>query len=242
LGEIVCHIVFAKQSLVLSMMGVGVAALINFGFEIQKKLGPGILTSWLTGKYYTPREEELAFMFVDMKDSTTLAEQLGALKFSALVRDFFRDMTVPLTESGGRISHYIGDEAVVYWRPETAFNAKGCISFFFWFADTLSERAAYYQTTYGTVPSFKAGAHIGQVVATEVGEVKSEIVFHGDVLNTTARIETMCNELGHDLLLSRSLAGKLRVPANVVMTALGPIRLKGKADDLELVAVERTYL
>jgi adenylate cyclase len=35
----------------------------------------------------------------------------------------------------------------------------------------------------------KAGAHVGRVVATEVGTIKSEIVFHGDVVNTTARVQ-----------------------------------------------------
>jgi len=235
----VVDFVFLKPlNVVLEFAGLMLAGLINFSFELGKKLGPGVLTNWITGKYYTPREEELVFMFVDMKDSTMLAEKLGAIKFSSLIRDFFQDMTVPLLESRARVSHYIGDEAVIYWKPEDAIKPKGCIEFFKSFEEMIQDRAAYYQASYGLVPEFKAGMHIGPVVATEVGEVKSEIVFHGDVLNTTARIQSMCGELGHKLLASRNLASKLTLPKGAVMSALGPVHLKGKAEEMELVGIE----
>jgi adenylate cyclase len=217
--------------------GIFLAFLITMGFEFSRKLGPGVLWNWLTGKYYTPREEELVFMFLDMKDSTTIAERLGALKFSALVRDFFRDLSAPLQESKGRVSHYIGDEAVIYWKPENAVKPTGCIAFFFAFKKALNGRADYYQKTYGLTPEFKAGLHIGPVVATEVGDVKSEIVFHGDVLNTTARIESMCNEIGSEFLVSRVLADRLKLPAGVSRIELGAVHLKGKAEEVDLVSI-----
>jgi len=232
------HFMFLQTQLTLLIVGFLVALLINFTFQISKKMGPGVLTNWITGKYYTPREEPLVFMFLDMKDSTTLAEQLGAIKFSALVRDFFYDMTGPLMETRGRVSHYIGDEAVIYWKPEDAIKEKGPLAFFKWFEDEIASRAPYYQATYGLVPGFKAGLHMGPVVATEVGEIKSEIVFHGDALNTTARIQSMCNELGHTLLCSRDLAAKMVLPHGAIMSALGQVHLKGKAEQIELVAIE----
>ena len=240
-GEIIPQVfkfIFQPSQVAWLVGGFIVALLINFAFQISKKMGPGVLTSWITGKYYTPREEPFVFMFLDMKDSTMLAEQLGAIKFSALVRDFFYDMTAPLMESRGRVSHYIGDEAVIYWKPDDAFKVKGPLAFFKMFEAEIASRASYYRSNYGLVPDFKAGIHMGPVVATEVGEVKSEIVFHGDVLNTTARIQSMCNDLGHKLLSSRQLASKLVLPHGAIMSALGPVRLKGKADEVELVAIE----
>lgn len=233
----VVPVVFSRQSLFLEGGGIVFAFLVSMGFEFSRKLGPGVLWNWMTGKYYRPREEELVFMFLDMKDSTTIAEKLGALKFSALVRDFFRDISYPLRDSKGRISHYIGDEAVIYWKPKDAVRAGGCIAFFFAFRKVLRGRAEYYMKAYGLVPEFKAGVHIGPVVATEVGDVKSEIVFHGDVLNTTARIESMCNETGSPLLVSRTLADRLTLPSGVSLSPLGAVRLKGKADEVDLVSI-----
>lgn len=232
------YILVSPQFRMYIVGGFLLAAIINAGILFGKKLGPGVLSSWITGKYYNPREVELVFMFVDMKDSTMLAEKLGAIKFSALIRDFFSDMTLPLQASRGKVSHYIGDEAVLYWKPKDAMDKKGCIAFFKWFEDSIAERAAYYQKQYGLVPEFKAGMHMGPVVATEVGEVKSEIVFHGDVLNTAARIQSMCNEKGAKLLSSRMLASKMTLPDGVIMSALGPVHLKGKAELMEIVEIE----
>jgi adenylate cyclase len=38
------------------------------------------------------------------------------------------------------------------------------------------------------VPEFKGALHGGNVVVSEVGKYKSEIAYHGDVLNTTSRM------------------------------------------------------
>lgn len=222
------------------LLGIVLAFMVNSFFQISRKLGPGVLWNWVTGKYYTPREEELVFMFLDLKDSTTLAEQLGNLKFSALVRDFFRDLTLPVLECKAAVSHYIGDEAVIYWKPGAGLEKARCIDLFYKFRAALDERGAYYLKEYGTVPRFKAGLHLGHVVATEVGEVKSEIVFHGDVLNTTARIQGLCNESGENLLLSKELLDRLTLPAGLQATSIGLQHLKGKEHPVEVFAVRQS--
>lgn len=218
------------------VLSLGISGLINFGFQINRKLGPGILINWVTGKYYTPREEERIFMFLDMRDSTSIAERLGTLKFSALVRDFFEDLTYPVLESRGSVSHYIGDEAVIYWAPNEGIRDANCLRLFFRMLRAIDLRGAYYRRTYGLVPEFKAGVHVGPVVATEVGELKSEIVFHGDTLNTTARIQALCNELG-PLLISGELESRLSVPGDLAIEPLGAHPLKGKAHEVELFSV-----
>jgi adenylate cyclase len=188
-----------------------------------------VFRSWVTGQYYKPRETELVIMFLDMKDSTVLAERLGNLRFSALVRDFFNDLTEPLEATGGEVSHYIGDEAVIYWRPRAVVQS---LSLPARFAEELEHRREHYVREYGIVPAFKAGVHLGPVVATEVGQIKSEIVFHGDVLNTAARIQGLCNELGEQLLASVDVVHK--AGHGIQLESLGLHRLKGKEEELEL--------
>ncbi len=227
-------------SVPIVLAGTAIAGMINGFFAIDRKMGPGILWSWITGKYYNPKEEERIFMFLDMKDSTAIAEQLGNLKFSALVRDFFRDLTYPVLETSGEVSHYIGDEAVLTWKVEPGLRAANCAQLFFKFEDAIKARSSHYIAEYGLVPEFKAGLHIGKVVATEVGEVKSEIVFHGDVLNTAARIQGLCNEEGVGLLLSADLASRLELPADLTTRSLGMRSLKGKAHELEVFTLDGT--
>ncbi len=210
---------------------------IRFMFQLTRKLGPGTLTKWMRGYYHEPREEERIFMFLDMKDSTALAERLGNLKFSALVRDFFQDLTLPVMQTRAEVSHYIGDEAVLTWTLEAGIERANCVRLFFEFEKAIARRAPYYQAAYGLTPGFKAGAHLGRVVSTEVGEVKSEIVYHGDVLNTAARIQGLCNETGEGLLLSKALAERLTLPASLQEADLGQRELKGKAEAVGLVAI-----
>ncbi|MFT4758890.1 MAG: adenylate cyclase, partial [Saprospiraceae bacterium] len=49
--------------------------------NVNDKYGPGILSAYFSGKYHNPKQEERIFMFVDMKASTTIAEQIGNIKF-----------------------------------------------------------------------------------------------------------------------------------------------------------------
>ena len=100
----------------------------------------------------------------------------------------------------------------------------------------LAKRRDYYLREYGVIPEFKAGAHIGRVVATEVGSIKSEIVFHGDVLNTTARVQNACSEFGADFLLTEALASRLPKATWLELQPIGGVALKGKSEKVQLVA------
>lgn len=214
--------------------------LVSFLGAVSRKMGPGVLRSWLLGRYHHPRQEERVFLFLDLKGSTTLAEQLGDLKFSALIRDFFSDLAEPIAESHGEVSHYIGDEAVISFRPERALSKADCILCHFRCKAALRAEAAHYLEEYGVLPDFKSGLHMGQVVTTEVGVNKSEIVFHGDVLNTASRIQGKCSELGTDLLISHTVMEKATLPPSLTAHPFGTHELKGKQERVELWTVSQS--
>jgi adenylate cyclase len=67
-------------------------------------------------------------------------------------------------------------------------------------------------------------------MAGEVGVVKREIAFSGDVLNTTARIQSKCNEMGVNILLSEKLVQALPESMQKMVRALGTLPLRGKSD------------
>ena len=65
--------------------------------------------------------------------------------------------------------------------------------------------------------------------------VDTDIAFSGDVLNTTARIQGMCNDLGVDLLFSEYLLEKLnKLPQHFRSKKIGAISLKGKKEQIML--------
>ncbi len=211
--------------------------LISFINQVNKKFGPGVLIPLLLGKYRNPREEERIFMFMDLKSSTTMAEKLGHIKYSSFIRDCFLDINQVLLPHHAEVYQYVGDEIVVTWRAEEGLRDFASIRFYFACKKQLSERSEYYSEQYGFVPHFKAGMHIGKVTAVEIGEVKRDIAYHGDILNTAARIQSVCNDYNKSLLISEVLLRT--VGSNPFITeSLGGVYLKGKTLEVRIVSVE----
>ena len=72
-----------------------------------------------------------------------------------------------------------------------------------------------------------------------VGKQKKEIVYHGDVLNTTARIEGKCNELNQNLLVSEDALKNIVLKKKFSLREKGAIELKGKSQKLPLFGVQQ---
>ena len=205
-----------------------------FFYQISLLQSRNALVNYLLGRYGKPQRKKKIFMFLDLNSSTTHAEQLGDLKFSALLQDCFFDLAKPVYEAHGDVYQYIGDEAVIVWdyrEPEKNF---GCIECFLRFEEVLQKRSGYYQQHYGFVPAFKAGIHGGDVVVVRVGEIKKEIAYHGDVLNTTARLESLCNQLKTSLMISGSLLSDISVDGKLKFEHMPLIPLKGKEHEVEI--------
>lgn len=211
---------------------------INFIWQINRLLGQGVLLDYITGKYFHPRDEERIFMFLDINSSTTIAEQLGHKRFSELLNDFFFDITDAILESRGVIYQYVGDEVVVSWDMERGVMGNNCLNCFFRIDRTIANESQKYMEKYGLVPGFKASLHCGPVVVSEIGDIKREIVFHGDTMNTTARILSECKPLGSRLLVSDELLQHLPTIQGMSVDRIGAIRLRGKEQDVMLYRVE----
>jgi adenylate cyclase len=214
------------------------AAVISFINQMNKKFGPGVLIPLLLGKYRHPKEEERIFMFMDLKSSTTHAEKLGHIKYSALIRDSFTDINQVLLRHNAEIYQYVGDEVVISWPVTNDLSGLSCIEFFFACQDQFNKRHLYYMQNYGLVPHFKAGLHMGVVTAVEVGEIKRDIAYHGDTLNTAARIQSACNLYDKIFLVSGDIKEFTRLDEVYFVEALGNISLKGKETPIGVYSVE----
>lgn len=211
--------------------------LLSFINQVNKKYGPGILLPLLLGRYREPKEENRIFMFMDLKASTTIAEELGHLKYSAFIRDCFSDINQVLYPYRAQVYQYVGDEIVVTWPESEGIKNHFCIEFYFACQRQFQSRSKYYLLHYGRLPHFKAGAHAGIVTAVEIGEVKRDIAYHGDTLNTAARIQNVCNDYGKNFLISKVLLNRTGPHPDMKTEELGDIQLKGKSSMVGLVSV-----
>ena len=215
-----------------------VIVLMNFFFGVRKKFGPGNLWSLFIGRYHNPIVVNKIFMFLDLKDSTAYAEKLGHIKYSRLIQSCFQDLNTIVSQHNAQIYQYVGDEVVLMWDKSDQDAAKNCLTFFYSFRELLHTKSQKYISKYGFLPEFKAGINDGVVTAAEVGNIKSEIAFHGDVLNTAARIQQMCNQYKKHLLASESFVDTMKGIHEFKKVLIGYIPLKGKSVPVNIYSIE----
>lgn len=208
---------------------IGFAFFLSFFiFEMSKSMGIMVVYNFITGKYHKPSIEDRIFMFMDMKSSTTIAEKLGHVKYYELLNIYYADMSDAILNNEGEIYQYVGDEVVISWPQNVGIKNNNCIKCFFEIKDVINQKSSDYLKSFGLVPQFKAGLHCGSVTTGEIGQLKKEIVFTGDVLNTTSRIQMLCNEYGAQLLASQHVLDLLTLNNEYNITPIGEIQLRGK--------------
>lgn len=219
-------------------LGLAVSFIIGVLTEAARIIGGPMLTSIVLGTYHRPRREQLIVMFLDMADSTRLAEAMGELQVHNLITRFFFDVEGPITDCGGTIHSYVGDELIVTWPllEEPASNAR-CLRSFAAVERSISELDSSYRREFGIVPRFRAAVHSGPVIVSECGSSKRQLAFFGDTMNVTARLCEYCKEAGHRLVASADLLMRLTVPPDLAVGDLEIVSLRGRREPMKLRAV-----
>lgn len=204
--------------------------------EMMEKYSPGIFIDIFFGKYLEPREEKRIVMFIDLKDSTPIAEKLGNKDYFRFIRDFIGIVSSALIENNGRIYQYVGDEIVVSWKYNQR-NAKKCIDSLIEARKLIQRNGERFRRRYGVIPDFRVGIHIGEVTIGEIGVIKKDLAMSGDTMNTTARIRSACSELNQKFIVSKEVIDSLHFK-EWQSESLGLVELKGKNNGIELFALK----
>jgi adenylate cyclase len=227
---------FVKVNFVLFVIS---AFLFLFFKQMNKKFGPGILLQYLSGKYFNPKEEDRIFMFLDLRSSTTIAEKLSHVLYSKFIQDCFAELTHPVLDYKGQIYQYVGDEVIITWEKEDGLRNANCLKFYYDFIHRLECKRDHFLKLYDVFPEYKAGLSLGLVTVAEVGELKTEIAYHGDVLNTAARIEGYCNEFNKPLLASEALVEELGSTKQFIIHFIAEVQLRGKEGISKIYSCEK---
>lgn len=235
-SDLTWRYLYASLVIYTSVMALG----ISFINQMNYRFGPGVIIPMLLGRYRKPKEQDRLFMFLDLKSSTQHAEKLGHLKYSSLIRDCYIDINLVLIKNNAEIYQYVGDEVVVTWPKEEGIRNLYCLKFFFDVEEILNNRKEYYLSNYGLIPEFKAGLHEGMVTAVEVGAIKREIAYHGDTINTSSRIQGLCNQLDQSLLISDTVYQLIdEKESGFEFVSLGRFQLKGRDQLISLYSVKK---
>jgi adenylate cyclase len=211
---------------------------LTFLLEVRRKVGPGNLWALVTGRYHRPREEVRVFLFLDLKDSTAIAERLGHSRYSQFIRHCFHDLTEFVLEHRAQIYQFVGDEVVLTWPGRDPEAERRSLKTFFAFQERLANRRDWYEGTFGVAPEFRGGMEEGLVTATEVGDIKREIAFHGDALNTAARLLELCREYQSPILVSGRVHEVIARERGWESRLKGEVTLRGRAGPVPVYGVE----
>jgi len=204
--------------------------------EMSEKYSPGVFADILTGKYIKPKIEKRIVMFLDLKDSTPIAESLGHQNYFLFIRDFIHFISIAIMEHDARIYQYVGDEIVASWLYSEE-NAGKAIKAVIEARKALQKQSETFRRNFNVTPEFRVGIHAGDVTVGEIGLIKKDIAMSGDTMNTAARIRSATSELNQKYLVSKDFL-ELSQLKDFQNEALGSIELKGKSAALELYALK----
>ena len=217
---------------------ITIFTIIIFILQVSRLLGKDVLSKLLLARYHKPVEEERIFMFLDLTSSSEIAEKLSSLNYSSFIKDFFFDLDDAINKTKGSVFQYVGDEVVIIWKKEDGIQNNNCIRMFFEAKKIIELKKDSYISKYGIYPSFKAGLHFGSIVISEIGGTKQEIAYHGDTINTAARIRSRCRDFNCDLLISAEVVSILpNIDNEFKLNSEGVTEFKGKKNVIGLFSV-----
>jgi len=226
------------RTFAIFFLDMGLMTLLSIAFlEVTDKYGPGMFWSTLIGKYHKPINENRIYIFLDINESTAIAEELGHEKYFRMLRRFFADVTMSVLANDGEIYQYVGDEIVITW-PNTAENKFKSLKFIRNAFYLLERNEKKYQKFYGRVPTFKAGVHAGEVTSGFIGVIKKELIYSGDTLNTTARICSKCHDLNESYLLSEYFMQDFSQPHGYNIEPIVQMKLRGHLGVTQLFSMK----
>lgn len=233
------HYLWKEDFLFGVLYALGLITVVIFIMQIKRKIGPKILFGFISGRYYHPRVVERIVMFIEIQKVKTIIEKIGRVSFFRYLNDFIFDITETVLFHKGEFYEYVENEILLVWNVKNGTEKANCIRTFFEIQEVIEAKKMTYFEKYGFIPEFHAALHFGSVIRGEIGDVKSEIKYQGDVMNTAAR---MLGETSREnnFLISADLMEQLTLPILYRKEELGKYDLRGKHQGIALYALKES--
>jgi len=217
---------------------VAVSIVVNLVLAITNLVGGRALLNFFTGRYHQPVEEDRFVLFVDIAGSTGLAEQLGGVGIHRFLDRTFRLLSSPVVDYRGEVLAYVGDEMIVTWPKREGAKDGRPLRCFMAMRDELARKAGQFESEFGAAPRIRGSLHFGPVIIGEIGDVKRAIVFNGDVMNTTSRLEALSRDIPGGFVASHAAIAQFRSPLPVAMCDLGRMPIRGRVDGINAMGFD----
>lgn len=184
------------------------------------------------------REQEVAVLFCDIRDFTTLAERQLPYDVIHLLNRHYFDMNQVILAHGGIVTAYMGDGLMALFGVDDPSRAAfSAIDAGLGMVESVKSRAAVLADIYGQSYEIGVGIHFGRAVIGYLGGEAATLTAIGDVVNVAARIESANKQVGSNLLVSREAFDE---SGGVFQITGKPheMVLKGKTDSVTLYEIK----
>lgn len=185
---------------------------------------------------------EATILFSDIRDFTPISERLTPEALVEFLNLYFSHVVDPIHRHHGIVNKYIGDAVMAVFSP---LFGEPCPEQAAVRAALDMRRALAAFNALNRYPPVRSGIgiHAGTLIAGNIGTPeRMEYTFIGDNVNIASRIESETKRFGTDILISRTVAERIR-PADVpgvTLLELGPVLMKGKSAPLTLYGLAET--
>ena len=154
-------------------------------------------------------EKDVVVVFIDLRDSTTLAERRLPFDVVFILNQFFSAMSDAVERHDGHYSNFTGDGLMAMFGLENGLKAgvKDAMSSAFAMLRALDGLNARMAGELDNPLAIGIGVHVGHAIVGEMGPPKHPVLTAlGDTVNTTARLESLTKGYDVPLVVSEAAA------------------------------------
>lgn len=213
---------------------------VAFGKAVSPEIARQLLRD---GAKLGGEERQVTILFADLRGFTSLSEKLTPQELITLLNRYLDRMVAVIDRHGGTIDKFIGDSIMALFgapgeQPDAADRAlAAALEMQRALAELNRELAAEGRPPLG----IGIGINTARVVAGNMGShSRLNYTVVGDGVNVASRLQslTRTTEYRTDLITSAATLAALQSPATFRSRSLGSVQVKGRAEPVEIFAVE----
>jgi adenylate cyclase len=189
-----------------------------------------------------PQEAELTVLLTDLRNSTPMAECLGASGTFELLNQVFEAQTKAILAEDGSMEHFLGDQFLSYWgapdpQPDAADRAlRAALELICGMENLRPGMQLQIKPLFG----YGVALHTGTALLGNKGSAQRlDYGIVGDLINSAARVESLTKHYGVLLLITRETYARLSHPP--VTRVIDKVIVLGKSVPLELLEVRHAF-
>lgn len=203
-----------------------------------KYLSPSIAKSVLESEQGTQlggRQVDVAILFADMRNYTSLSEKLHPGETVNLLNAYFALLVKAIYASGGIVDKFIGDAVMaVYGLDDLENPCEAAVTSAFNMVEQMEPLNQDLRAR-GMSVGIGIGIHFGPVIAGNIGaKERIEYTVIGDTVNTASRLESLSKTVSSRIVVSKDTFIRLPAQLQSSIADLGEFELKGKSEKIRV--------